>query len=82
MKGSTPKGKNLLPPGSKFFSLRVDFVSEGSLPDLTELSPLKVYHFRLRCPNKYVFYVPFNIILIISWRWKCDNKRLYAMKRR
>ena len=29
-KGSTPKGKNLLPNGSKFFPFRVDLSSEGT----------------------------------------------------
>ena len=30
--------------------------------------------------DDFVFYVPFNIIYVISRWWKGDNERLYAMK--
>ena len=31
--------------------------------------------------NGLVFYIPFNIIQVISRQWKDDNERLSAMKR-
>ena len=45
-KGSTQKGKNLLPLRSKFFPLRIDPVSEGQI-NLKELLPLKVSYLLL-----------------------------------
>ena len=32
--------------------------------------------------NDLVFYIPFNIIEVISRQWKSDNERLQAMKHR
>ena len=42
-KGSTLKGKNLLPGGANSFLFRVDPFKKGTKIILTELSPLKMY---------------------------------------
>ena len=46
-KGSTPKGKNLLPRGANSFPFRVDPFSEGRQNHFDRVSPLKVYSYPL-----------------------------------
>ena len=51
-KGSTLKGKHLLPPGANAFLLEKTLLQKGEEHKrtiLTELSPLKVYQFPLIC---------------------------------
>ena len=50
-KGSTLKGKNLLPRGANYFLLEKTLFSEGIQTILTDLLPLNVY----RCPQGSAF---------------------------
>ena len=78
VKGSTLKGKYLLPTGSKFFPLRLNPFLEGTLcagmqtgshiPCLKIWKPYLVYNYPLSFfvffnnDDGLLFYVPFNII--------------------
>ena len=56
-KGSTLKGKNLLPEGTNTFFLgQTPFQKEEKIIS-TELSPLKMYHFALR----------YNYLVLVLW---------------
>ena len=54
--------------------------TSGSWKKWCTIMILTIRTHSLRWMDELGFYIPFNSIAVISWRWKGEHERLYAMK--